>query len=187
MWKLQRDPLIVAGAERLFAEIGEGEARHAARRLRHGDAPPLVGECRRLAPLRAGQRLPQPVERRAGGRPERRHIDRRAGELAEPVVGRRIEMDDVGMMLEHRDEGQEQAAVQPVAIELVGRHVGGCDQHHSGGEQALEQARQDHRIGDVLDLEFVEADEPHLMGDHRGDRRDRIAVAVVRRMTWMRS
>ena len=85
-------------------------------------------------------------------------------------------MHDIGVTLEERDEGQEEAAVEAVQIELVGRQVGGRDQHQPGGEQALEQARQDHRVGDVLDLEFVEADEPHLVGDHGSDRRDRIAA-----------
>ena len=80
------------------------------------------------------------------------------------------------MLLKHRDERQEQAAVEAALIELVGRNVGGCHQHQAGGEQALEQARQDHRIGDVLHLELVEAEEPHLVGDHGGDRPDRIAA-----------
>ena len=80
------------------------------------------------------------------------------------------------MVPEKRDEGQEQAAVEAVAIEVFGRGVGGRDQHQAGANSALEQARQDHRIGDVLDLEFVEAEEPHLVGDRGGDRRDRIAA-----------
>ena len=73
-------------------------------------------------------------------------------------------------------KGRNRPRLRPLQIEFVGRHVGGCDQHQPGGEQALEQARQDHRIGDVLDLEFIEADEPHLVGDHRSNRPDRIAA-----------
>ncbi len=129
----------------------------------------------------AGQRPPHPVERLRGGGPKRRHIDRRAGELAQPVVGGGVEAHDFGVMLEQRDERQEQAAIQAVAIEFVGRHVGGRDQHQPGREQALEQARQDHRVGDVLDLELVEAEQSHLAGDRRGHRRDRIATASLAR------
>ena len=60
-------------------------------------------------------------------------------------------------------KGTNRPRLRPFTIEIVGRPVGGRHQHDARGEQALEQARQDHRIGDVLDLELVEAEEPHLV------------------------
>ncbi len=108
---------------------------------------------------------------------ERRDVDRRAGELAEPVVGRRIEPHDIRVTLEQRHEGQEERPIEPVTIELVRRHVGGGDQHQPGLEQLLEQPRQDHRVGDILHLEFVEAEKLGFAHDRRGDGRDRIAAA----------
>ena len=107
--------------------------------------------------------------------PERGHIDRTTGELAEPVVAGRVEANHVGVALEQVDEGQEQAAVEPVPVEILRRHVGGGDEHDPFREQAREQAREDHGVGDVLDLEFIEAEQHRFFGDGRGDRRDRVA------------
>ncbi len=112
-------------------------------------------------------------------RPERRDVDVGAFELAETIVGCRIETDDIGVSLEQRHERQEQAAVQPVTIEIVRRNVGRRDQHEPAIEQALEQAGQDHRVGDILDLELIETEQACFVGDRRGDRRDRIAAILL--------
>ncbi|HEV3241731.1 MAG TPA: hypothetical protein VGY14_00495 [Methyloceanibacter sp.] len=50
-----RDALIVERAERRHAEIGDGEARHAERRLRHRDAAALVVQRGWLATLAPGE------------------------------------------------------------------------------------------------------------------------------------
>ena len=67
---------------------------------------------------------------------------------------------DLQPLFEHGDEGQEQPPVDAVVIEIGRRAVGGGDQRDAEGEQGFEQAPQDHRVGDVGDLQFVEAEQP---------------------------
>ena len=52
--------------------------------------------------------------------------------------------------------------------------VGGRDDYRSGIEQRPEQPLQDHRVGDVVDLELVEAQERSFLGESRGDVQDRL-------------
>ena len=75
-------------------------------------------------------------------------------------------------LLDQIDEGHEALALQAVLVEIVGLAVGGGDDGEALVEQHLEQARQDHGVGDVGDLELVEAEQPRLAGDLLGDRHD---------------
>ena len=105
-------------------------------------------------------------------------IDLLALELEPAIVGRPIQRHDLDLALEQRDERGEQLPVEPVGIELVGGHVGGRDHHHAAGEQLLEQPPQQHGVGDVGDLELVEAEQARALEhrlDHRGNR-----IGVVR-------
>jgi len=52
-----------------------------------------------------------------------------------------------------------------VLVELVRRTVRGGDDHHPGIEQRGEHPLEDHRIGDVVDLKLVEAQQRSLLGD----------------------
>jgi hypothetical protein len=63
--------------------------------------------------------------------------------------------------------------------QLVRTDVGGRHDHDAALEQGLEQAAQDHGVGDVVDLEFVEAQQRRLRGDGVGERRDRVVAARV--------
>ena len=74
------------------------------------------------------------------------------------------------------DEGQEQRPVQAALVEILGRDVGGRHHHGAEFEQLVEQPPQDHRIGDVGDMEFVEAQKPGLVEDRRRGERDHVAV-----------
>jgi len=56
-----------------------------------------------------------------------------------------------------------------VLVELVRCLVRGRHDHHFGLEKCREEAPEDHRIGDVVDLKFVEAQECGLRGDVGGD------------------
>ena len=80
------------------------------------------------------------------------------------------------MRLEDVDEGQEQRAIEPVAIEVVRRDIGRGDQDHAILEQRREQPRQDHRVGDIVDGEFVETDDTRFGRDIARNRRDRIVL-----------
>ena len=83
------------------------------------------------------------------------------------------------MLLEERDEGQEELAVEAVAVEVVGRGVRGRDERHAAREQLFEQPAEQHGVGDVLDLELVEAEEPGVRDDRLGDRRDGVGIALA--------
>ena len=107
-----------------------------------------------------------------------RHVpDRLAGELLQPEIGARGKPHDLHVLLDQRDERQEQRAVEPVLVELVRRHVGGRDHHDAELEQAREQPAEDHGVGNVGDVKFVKAQQPGFVGDRRGGEPDRILVA----------
>ena len=80
-----------------------------------------------------------------------------------------------------RDERQEQRAVEPVLVKLVRRHVRG--RHHDDAEleQAFEQAPENHGVGNVGDVEFVEAEKPGLLRNVGRGEPDRVLVAELRR------
>ena len=171
-----REREIVGRGERAAAEFVEGEARHAVDRLRNMERAAEQRDLDRRAARRAGQVEEGGVERLFGARVGGAVIDRRAGELLQPVVGAGVERDDVDPFAEQLDERQEQRAVEPVAIELVGRDVGGRHHHHAGGEQRGEQPAEDHRVGDVAHREFVEAEQSGVRRQRRSDRRDRLVA-----------
>jgi hypothetical protein len=58
--------------------------------------------------------------------------------------------------------------VKPVRCKVGCRH-----DHDPGVEEGVEQAPEDHRVGDVVDLELVEAQQRRLVGDVGGDLEDR--------------
>ena len=85
---------------------------------------------------------------------------------------RRDELAHLHPLLQERDERLEKRPVQPVLVKLVGRTVRGRDHRDAALEQPLEQAADDHRIGDVGDLHLVEGEKPELTRDlfrHRAD------------------
>ena len=57
--------------------------------------------------------------------------------------------------------------------------VAGGNHHDAFVEQAFEQTAQDHCIGNVLNLEFVKADQPGFLGDFGGDFGQRILELAV--------
>ena len=111
---------IVGGGERLLAQIVEGEARHPHGRARHLDGAALHRESR------CGSPAWPPVSRchasssaASAARVGRDMPDRRAGELLQPEIGARVEPDHLHVLLDQRDERQEQRAVEPVLVELA--------------------------------------------------------------------
>ena len=77
------------------------------------------------------------------------------------------------------DERHEQRAVQTVLVELVRRHVRGGDDHDAEREQLREQPAEDHGVGDVGDMKFVEAEQPGFLEQRFGDKSDRIFAFVL--------
>jgi hypothetical protein len=105
----------------------------------------------------------------------RRHVAALRPGVVEAVVARRFEMEDRHVLLQERDERNEESAVQAVLVEIVGRDVRCRHHRHAPREQLLEQASEDHRVGDVGDGKFVEAEQADFIGDRLRDGSDRIA------------
>ena len=66
------------------------------------------------------------------------------------------------------DGRHEARALQAVPIEPLRGLVGGRDQGHATREQRLQEVAEQHRIGDVPHVKFVEAQDPHLFGHALG-------------------
>ncbi len=97
---------------------------------------------------------------------------------AQAIVHPAIDVDHFRMLLDQRDGGQEAAALQAVLVQLIRYDVGGGDQRHAAAEKLLEQAAENHGIGDVGDKELVEADHPGLAGEPVGDQREGVLFPV---------
>src|SRR5262249_52767992 len=70
-----------------------------------------------------------------------------------------------------------------VFVEIVGRNVGRSDHCHAALEELLEEPSEDHRVGDVVNGELVEAEELDLLRELTRDLNDRIGIvrsAVLR-------
>jgi len=99
-------------------------------------------------------------------------------DAAPPVVDAGVELHDLAAVLQQGQERQKAVAVEATHIEVVGGHVRGRHHHHAAVEQGGEQAVENQRIGRILDLELVEAQQPGLVGQIACHRRDGVAVAV---------
>ena len=79
--------------------------------------------------------------------------------LQPPVVGAVVHGDHVEPALDQLDRRQESLALQPAGIELVRVIVGRHDELHAAVHHLLEEAAENHRVGDVRNMEFIEADQ----------------------------
>ena len=104
---------------------------------------------------------------------------RHAGELLQAEIGARREPHDIHVLLEHVDERHEQGAVQAFVVKVRGRHVRGGDHHDAALEQLREQPAEDHGVGDVGDVEFIEAKQPGLLRQLTSRKLDRILAGVL--------
>ncbi len=175
-----REAQIVARAERGVAEGREIEARGPHRSGGNGDFAPERNDRLRGRLGAAGELLPEPIHGALGFRTVPKAEHRLARELQLPVVCRAVEAHDLDLRFEQRDERQEELPVEAVAIELVGRGVRGGNEGHAAGKQFFEQPAEEHRVGDVLDLELVEAEEPRGCEDRLDDRGHRVVVLAFR-------
>src|SRR5262245_33213336 len=174
---LTRDLEIVGGGEWLLTQIRKREARHSHARARHADSVPLHHQVLRFSRVPRGQTPPRLVEgglRRAIGR---NVPNRHASKLFQPEIGTRIERSDFQMLFDELDERQEKRTVEAVLVELARRYVRSCDHDHAEREQALEQSTENHRIGNIGDVELIEAKKPGLLRNGRSDEPDRILPA----------
>ena len=78
------------------------------------------------------------------------------------------------MPLDELDRGQEPLALQPVRVKLRRLDVRRGHQGHAALEQRGEEPAEDHRVGDVGDVELVEAQHPRLSGEPVRDDAQRV-------------
>jgi hypothetical protein len=100
---------------------------------------------------------PAQIHGGTGARIRRRQIKIVALQLLEPVVLGRFQLMRLHALLDQRDVGLKQRPVETAAIELARRGIGGGDDDDVAREEMLEQPAQDHGIGDVGNLQLVEA------------------------------
>ena len=101
--------------------------------------------------------------------------------IRQTEIRRPVELHHVEPLAEHVDERHEPLALQPVLVKLGRMPVRGGDDHHPALEQFLEQPPDDHRVGDVGDLELVEAEQRRGLGDLPGDDLDRVVLSLLAR------
>ena len=102
-------------------------------------------------------------------------------EDAKPIVDAAVDLHDVQPLVDQRDRRQEALAQEPVGPQAIRRVIRGHHEHDAVREQRREQTAQDHRVGDVRDMELVEADETMALRDPRSDERERILFVFQRR------
>ena len=100
---------------------------------------------------------------------------------AEPVVHRPRDLVQIEPLFDQGDEGKKEIPVQPVPVQVVGRSVGRDHNGHAVAEERLEQLPENHRIGNVLHLEFVETQEANPRRDVRSHRLHGMARPVLPR------
>jgi hypothetical protein len=67
--------------------------------------------------------------------------------------------DDIGFGFEHVYEWQEQVSLQSIEVEVFWRSIRGEDHNHFSLNKCLEKTLQDHGIGDVEHLKFIDEKE----------------------------
>src|SRR5690606_28393558 len=177
--ELGRDLDVVRRAARALAERGEIEPGHAGAARPGGDAAALQLDAAVAVAVVAAQRVPARFQPGVGPGVQRRPVDRRAGQLAKPVVGVADDLEHLAVPLQQRDRGQEARALQAAGVEAAGFDVGRGHQHDAFGEHPLQQPSQEHGVADVADEELVEHQHPQRAAPAGDDRGQRVALAGV--------
>src|SRR5262245_58012673 len=105
----------------------------------------------------ARQPAPRVVERGIGFVIIRHVPGWHSGKLFQSEVYSRFKTDDVAMALQQDNKRQKEGTVQSFPIEVARREIGGRDHDDAKFEQSREETAEDHCVGDVGDMEFVEA------------------------------
>ena len=118
------------------------------------------------------------VQRLLARRAERRVIHLGRFERPPAVIDTGIDIHHHQTGLDQFDRRQEAGALQAIFPEQVGMVVRGHAQHDPVVEQMLQQATENHRVGDVVDVKFVETDQPILLGDILRQVSERVFLAL---------
>src|SRR6187549_1242813 len=114
--EIARDLDVIRLAARARTDGCEFEPDHVAGTAPHTQLPALDLELVPGTPRFTGDGLEPLVELELGRRVGRGEVERCLLELPQPVVGARIDVDDLGRALEQRDRRQESRALQTIAI-----------------------------------------------------------------------
>ncbi len=170
---------IIRSAQGIAAECVEGESRHAAGCLRHKEFAFQDFErdgrrCRVIC-----KPSPRRVHRCVRCGAERRVVDGHSSHGLEAIIARAVEFDHLKPILDERDEGQKQLAIETSRVEIIRRRVGREHDDHARGQKLLEQASEDHGIGDVIDLKLIQAQKRGFGQNPFRHRRDRIIIRLA--------
>jgi hypothetical protein len=83
------------------------------------------------------------------------------------------------MLFQQRNGRQEAFTMQTVRVEHARRIVGSHHQNDPLGEQAIEQATENHRIGNIGNVELVKAQQTNVARDLFGNPEHRVRLAFV--------
>ena len=159
------DCQVVGGRQRPRAQLLEREPGDVAAGARHNQRSRQDRQRHAADRGVVGQIGEGGFERRPRRRVVRPMIDFPAAHPGQPVVAAAVELDPVEPLPEQCDERQEAVTLQPVFIQAPRWPVRRRDDNGAGLEQRAKQPLDDHRIGDVVDLELVEAQQRRLGGE----------------------
>ena len=160
------------------------DGKRAVSRAAEGREPGEVAADELFVAIgRLGQLAEGPLHRGFRLGTERGVVQVDVVERAAPVVGAVVDVDDFQVLLEQFDRRQDAVAVQAVRVQAVGVEVRGRHDAHAVGEQRLQQPVQDHRVGDVGDVELVEADQPEAPRDAAAELVERVDLGDASKIT----
>jgi len=90
-------------------------------------------------------------------------------EHAQPVIVFTVDFDDPGIRADSLDSGHESLPLETIPVEVLGLYVRRGCQSHAALEQCSKEITENHRIGDIADGEFIEADDTRAHGDFVSD------------------
>ena len=82
------------------------------------------------------------------------------------------------MPLEQCDRREEAGTLQTVAVQTARRTVGRADQYHALLQERVEESCQDHRVGDVADVELVQAEHLRISPHPGRDANQRVRLVA---------
>ena len=169
----------ILGRQRLHAQLGEAAMQHTAAVAPHADQPVIDGQRVVAGAFASAQRF----EQRGQGAGLARlaypvALARLAGMLA--VILAAVHGNHLHVLLQRGDSGQEALAIVAASVQLVRWLVGGGDQHHAFVEQRTKEPAEQHRIANVADEQFVEAQHADLAGQLAGQHGKRLGGAAQR-------
>jgi multicomponent Na+:H+ antiporter subunit D len=156
------------------AEVEPDRASGAAQRAYLA----MLDQQARILVARLGQAREDLAQRPIGHVAQRRLVGVHVGDRALPVVDAGVHAQHVDVALEQLDRRQDAVAVQPCGVQPVGPVVRRDDESDAMREQPAHQPLEDHGVGDVGDVEFVEADQPIAARHVRRHRIERIGATL---------